>query len=371
MNKRFFLNTLVLLFSFSALAVKPNLPRNKVKRDPAATQTSQTTGAHDIILDDDIDGPTVGESWGKVIRLKWTSLSKNDAWNIGASIITCGIIAYIYHHAPKNSMPDNAINPSHNDQGPDNTNKNHIHKPKPNVCDLCFEDKKEHEFCTLSCCGHNASCSDCLAEMMNVSLKEKTTAQILCPNRDCLRAISEQNVRNITHSHPDIHKTYLDVSDQEWLAKNTKHCPTPDCSFAFMNDQEVQQSFKCPQCSHTYCSNCLKSHSTKMTCTQAEEDLKLTGNKTRAEQADNEWKRQNSKKCPQCRADIQKNEGCNHMTCKCRYQFCWVCLGPWNPKLCNCPMFPPIQNNMVNNHIHGNVQQGQPQHFQGNAHNWQ
>jgi hypothetical protein len=33
------------------------------------------------------------------------------------------------------------------------------------------------------------------------------------------------------------------------------------------------------------------------------------------------------KQCPQCHVDIEKNGGCNHMTCKCGHHFCWVCLG--------------------------------------------
>lgn len=37
----------------------------------------------------------------------------------------------------------------------------------------------------------------------------------------------------------------------------------------------------------------------------------------------------NAKKCPQCRSNIEKNGGCNHMICgRCGHQFCWVCLGP-------------------------------------------
>ena len=36
--------------------------------------------------------------------------------------------------------------------------------------------------------------------------------------------------------------------------------------------------------------------------------------------------------CPKCRATIEKDGGCNHMVCKrCKFDFCWVCLGSWEP----------------------------------------
>lgn len=35
------------------------------------------------------------------------------------------------------------------------------------------------------------------------------------------------------------------------------------------------------------------------------------------------------KKCPKCTEYIEKNGGCDHMTCRCRHQFYWSTLKPY------------------------------------------
>jgi len=43
------------------------------------------------------------------------------------------------------------------------------------------------------------------------------------------------------------------------------------------------------------------------------------------------WIKSNTKECSNCQSTIEKNGGCNHMTCKkCKHEFCWVCMGPWS-----------------------------------------
>ena len=50
----------------------------------------------------------------------------------------------------------------------------------------------------------------------------------------------------------------------------------------------------------------------------------------RGDQAYEEYVAAHTKKCPSCHVPIEKNSGCNHMTCaKCRHEFCWLCLQPY------------------------------------------
>eukprot|EP00942_MAST-04A_sp_MAST-4A-sp1_P003947 g3947.t1 len=52
--------------------------------------------------------------------------------------------------------------------------------------------------------------------------------------------------------------------------------------------------------------------------------------------ANTRWLNRHTKKCPKCKSPIEKNNGCDHMTCKrqaggCGHEFCWRCLAPWGP----------------------------------------
>ena len=41
-----------------------------------------------------------------------------------------------------------------------------------------------------------------------------------------------------------------------------------------------------------------------------------------------------AKRCTRCKYWVHKNEGCDHMTCRCGYQFCYVCGGKYQD--CDC-----------------------------------
>lgn len=79
-----------------------------------------------------------------------------------------------------------------------------------------------------------------------------------------------------------------------------------------------------------FCFKCTQEWHDPVTCDM----LKLWLKKCSDDSETSNWLNANTKDCPQCHVTIEKDGGCNHMTCKntsCRFEFCWTCLGAWKP----------------------------------------
>uniref|UniRef100_A0A0A9Z9G3 RBR-type E3 ubiquitin transferase n=1 Tax=Lygus hesperus TaxID=30085 RepID=A0A0A9Z9G3_LYGHE len=102
-------------------------------------------------------------------------------------------------------------------------------------------------------------------------------------------------------------------------------CRNPGCNYiiwGYSNTKSVQCICKqtgCFQCKNTEAHDPLDCTMYHRWQEQCRKDLQSV-----------EWMFANTKKCPKCFVRIEKNSGCNHMTCiHCNYQFCWVCNGSW------------------------------------------
>lgn len=196
-----------------------------------------------------------------------------------------------------------------------------IHKK---TCNICLSKKTADTFHTFSC-NHNATCTACLTQLINKALKEKSTNNLRCPS--CRhQVIGEQDIKAITHNKK-ILDDYASITTKEWLntQSNAKHCPTPDCQYAFINERTTQKNIQCLSCQKTYCSQCMLPHKKSISCTRAQESNQL-------DQSTSRWMQRYTKPCPRCKYGIQKISGCDHMTCRnCYYEFCWNCNAPyWN-----------------------------------------
>jgi len=79
-------------------------------------------------------------------------------------------------------------------------------------------------------------------------------------------------------------------------------------------------------CGYRFCFSCHKEAHSPASCA----DVKQWAKKCKDDSETANWIVVNTQDCPNCRSAIEKNGGCNHMTCmKCKHEFCWICRGDW------------------------------------------
>lgn len=117
-------------------------------------------------------------------------------------------------------------------------------------------------------------------------------------------------------------------------------CPAPDCTnLAELEEDPRSETFDratscdlrmvpivtCPG-SHEFCFDCLYENHLPCPCWLVAAWVKKCADDSETAN----WIEANTQSCPKCLSQIEKNGGCNHMTCrKCKYEFCWICLGDW------------------------------------------
>ncbi|KAJ1443376.1 hypothetical protein B484DRAFT_314960, partial [Ochromonadaceae sp. CCMP2298] len=79
----------------------------------------------------------------------------------------------------------------------------------------------------------------------------------------------------------------------------------------------------CPGCARTLCSHCRASHEA-LTCAQY--SALPEGDRSPEDASFLALARENGfARCGGCHTFVQLNGGCNHITCHCRYEFCYQC----------------------------------------------
>jgi len=116
---------------------------------------------------------------------------------------------------------------------------------------------------------------------------------------------------------------------------NLKYCPAPSCTFTVSCPAAASKSSLATvvptvacEAQHKFCFGCsIDGDHRPVICSIAKMWLK----KCHDDSETANWIKSNTKECSKCQSTIEKNGGCNHMTCKkCKYEFCWVCMGPWS-----------------------------------------
>jgi len=203
------------------------------------------------------------------------------------------------------------------------------HKPSDVLeCEICCAACK-HQMMTGLECGH-LYCTACWTEYLTTKIMDEGASQMIeCPG-SCNIVVNDQTVMSLI-TDPRVKLKYQHLITNSFVQCNRllRWCPSPDCSNAVKVQHVEPKPVKC-RCGHSFCFACSESWHDPVRCHLIKKWIKKCDDDSET----SNWISANTKECPKCGATIEKDGGCNHMICKnqsCKADFCWVCLGPWEP----------------------------------------
>ncbi|OLN88692.1 putative E3 ubiquitin-protein ligase rbrA 2 [Colletotrichum chlorophyti] len=186
-------------------------------------------------------------------------------------------------------------------------------------CVSCLDDFHPKEMIKVVC---HSYCRECFERLIAAAVQNEQQ----WPPKCCLNEVPFRTI--LRYISKDLGKTYRERSC-EWKIPVSEriYCNQPDCGLWVKPDQ-INQGLRIARCTngHWSCTICRGPQHDNSDCPQ-DRDLALTN----ALAEEEGWQH-----CSQCHALVEHREACQHMTCRCGYQFCYVCNQRW--KTCTCTM---------------------------------
>ncbi|EPQ56890.1 hypothetical protein GLOTRDRAFT_73357 [Gloeophyllum trabeum ATCC 11539] len=207
---------------------------------------------------------------------------------------------------------------------------------EPYTCPICFDDTQTRTMALA--CGH-AFCSSCWNAYVTGKIREEGEHWIRCMAEGCGLVCPDPFVREALGEDKATWNRFRELLVRHFVGcnKNLKFCPYPNCTYTVACPAAASKSallsiVPTVTCGaspdHKFCFGCsIETDHRPVICAIAAMWLQ----KCHDDSETANWIKSNTKECTKCQSTIEKNGGCNHMTCKkCKHEFCWVCMGPWS-----------------------------------------
>ncbi|KIJ64856.1 hypothetical protein HYDPIDRAFT_89743 [Hydnomerulius pinastri MD-312] len=189
-------------------------------------------------------------------------------------------------------------------------------------CGICMDDFPEDDAVHIDGCGHDI-CRDCTRGHVCSKIEEHRFP-VLCPV--CTADHENRNPSTISRLLVELlgvsekqYETWVEMEMAQYsVLVNCRKCQ--QSAFVDKQDLEASDETRCPVlgCDHVWCKKCQQSidaNGPKHSCDGSAE-------------LDHLMKEQGWRYCPSCKTPIQKQAGCNHMSCiapGCNTHFCYGC----------------------------------------------
>lgn len=219
------------------------------------------------------------------------------------------------------------------------------------VCTICLEGKHPKGMFSVSECLHRF-CTSCIIQHTEVKV-QIGQVPVRCPQIACSRTLSLPECQSF------LSKKWFDLLNKRLIEVNIPeservYCPFPNCS-ALMDRREMDTvreastssgvlvtstRKECVECLRFFCVECRVPWHVSMSC-QAYQKLPPALRDAEDANLYQLAEHKNWQRCKKCRRMIELSEGCYHITCRCGYEFCYLCGAQWKNKrqTCNCRLW--------------------------------
>jgi hypothetical protein len=219
----------------------------------------------------------------------------------------------------------------------------------PMSCAICFDNIER----TFSQCPSSSICQTCFVsylenEIIQGKIHPDGSLKCYCAS-ECSNDISPDEIMTILLSDQAksavLIEKYHEFHQNVQVATDSKKlwCVSPSCVGIATIQKDYKYKAQCQTCQLIFCSLCNQQHVSYLF------PLCWGGNQSDSDHELQKWKssqKGNCRKCPNCHSMIEKNGGCNHMTCRnCKYEFCWACKSYYEDHCTGGLICPLVQLN--------------------------
>ncbi|CAH1763633.1 11289_t:CDS:10 [Entrophospora sp. SA101] len=193
----------------------------------------------------------------------------------------------------------------------ENTEREKKENTSEKECIICTEKVIIRDFMKVAeqCDHEDNMCQNCICEYITLELLKKGNINVLCPEYGCHSVLQEPDIKRFASAEAFERCDGIRVEScatrrpllKPWIKKFQKSLLSRKAKKT--EDEQKRRSIR-----------------------EAKEIEKEKNKLLKAERQSEAFIQSNTKECPKCKSKIQKDGGCDHMTCgqPCGYEFCWM-----------------------------------------------
>ena len=212
-----------------------------------------------------------------------------------------------------------------------NGTQRHVERVMCHIC--CCHDGEvtipANERVTPLCTQDRTICVDCLRQHIQQAFAKRhyDNVRCLCTTKTCPATLDSTQIQKYVDK--ETFEAYNEDVSRLMIRKDPEFCwcSNEGCGSGQLHgDRNRWPIMRCHVCHSNTCFTHHCPWHQGRTCKQYDRDARKSEEVALLQCLENASK---FKKCPNCQNGVEKNGGCDHMTCRCKHEFCWLCLAPY------------------------------------------